>query len=216
MPPELLKQIPLVEEALVAMGVTVWAMVEVEADDALASAAAVASADERVEQVVICTPDKDLGQCVTGTRVVQLDRRNDKLLDEDGVRAKFGVNPASIPDWLALVGDAADGFPGIPGWGAKTASAVLARYEHLEAIPAEPGQWDVTGVRGVPKLAYTLQSSFELALLFRRIATCERDVAVGSVDAWQWKGPTSAFADMCKQLGTTSIARRAVAAGARR
>ncbi len=216
MPPELLKQIPLVEEALVAMGVIVWAMVEVEADDALASAAAVASADERVAQVVICTPDKDLGQCVTGTRVVQLDRRNDKLLDEDGVRTKFGVNPASIPDWLALVGDAADGFPGIPGWGAKTASAVLARYEHLEAIPAEPGQWDVTGVRGVPKLAYTLQSSFELALLFRRIATVERDVAVGTVDEWQWRGPTSAFADMCKRLGTTSIARRAQAAGAKR
>ena len=153
MPPELLAQIPIVEEALVAMGVTTWAMVEVEADDALGAAAAVADADERVEQVLIVTPDKDLGQCVRGTRVVQYDRRKREIIDEDGVIAKFGVPPESIPDYLGLVGDSADGFPGIAGWGAKSASAVLARYGHLEAIPEAAGQWDVAGLRGAAKLS---------------------------------------------------------------
>jgi len=209
MPPELLHQIPLMEEALEALGVTVWPMVEVEADDALASAARVAEADRRVSAVVICTPDKDLGQCVRGTRVVQLDRRNDTITDEAGVRAKFGVGPASIPDWLALVGDSADGFPGLPGWGAKSASAVLGVYEHLEAIPAAPGQWDVPGVRGAPKLAHTLQSQFELALLFRRIATCDLEVDVGTVDDWKWNGPKPAFAALCTELGAPTLARRA-------
>ncbi len=209
MPPELLHQIPLMEEALQKLGVTVWPMVEVEADDALASAARVAEADRRVSAVVICTPDKDLGQCVRGTRVVQLDRRNDTITDEEGVRAKFGVGPASIPDWLALVGDSADGFPGLPGWGAKSASAVLGVYEHLEAIPAAPGQWDVPGVRGAPKLAHTLQSQFELALLFRRIATCDLEVEVGTVDDWEWKGPRPAFAALCTELGAPTLARRA-------
>ena len=209
MPPELLHQIPLMEEALEALGVTVWPMVEVEADDALASAARVAEADRRVSAVVICTPDKDLGQCVRGTRVVQLDRRNDTITDEEGVRAKFGVGPASIPDWLALVGDSADGFPGLPGWGAKSASAVLGVYEHLEAIPAAPGQWDVPGVRGAPKLAHTLQSQFELALLFRRIATCDLEVDVGTVDDWKWNGPKPAFAALCTELGAPTLARRA-------
>ena len=168
MPPELLAQIPLCEEALEAMGVTVWAMVEHEADDALGAAAEVADADERVDQVLIVTPDKDLGQCVRGRRVVQFDRRKRELIDHDGVVAKFGVEPASIPDYLGLVGDSADGFPGLAGWGAKSASAVLARYGHLEDIPAQPGQWDVPGLRGAEKLAATLRDNFELALLFRQ------------------------------------------------
>ena len=137
------------------MGVVVWPMVDLEADDAMASAAAVAAADPNVERVVICTPDKDLGQCVVGTRVVQMDRRKGVVIDEAGVRAKFGVGPASIPDYLALVGDSGDGFPGLAGWGAKTTAAVLARYEHLEAIPDAPGQWDVP-IRGVTGLAATL------------------------------------------------------------
>ena len=145
-------------------------MVTLEADDALASAAAVAAADPTVERVVICTPDKDLGQCVVGTRVVQMDRRKGVVIDEAGVRAKFGVGPASIPDYLALVGDSADGFPGLAGWGAKTTAAVLARYEHLEAIPDAPGQWDVP-IRGVAGLAATLAAQRDLALLFRDLAT---------------------------------------------
>ena len=153
MPPELLAQIPIVEQALEAMGVTTWAMVELEADDALGAAAAVADADERVEQVLIVTPDKDLGQCVRGNRVVQYDRRKREIMDEAAVTAKFGVPPASIPDYLGLVGDSADGFPGIAGWGAKSAAAVLARYGHLEEIPDSAGQWDVPGLRGAAKLS---------------------------------------------------------------
>ncbi len=153
--PELRSQFWPLEEALSAMGVVVWAMVDDEADDALASAAAVAADDPAVEQVVICTPDKDLGQCVQGTRVVQLDRRRDHLIDEDGVIEKFGVPPASIPDYLALVGDSADGFPGLAGWGAKSASAVLARWGRIEDIPEDPAAWDVT-VRSSAKLATTL------------------------------------------------------------
>ncbi len=188
MPPELLAQIPIVEQALEAMGVTTWAMVEVEADDALGAAAAVADADERVEQVLIVTPDKDLGQCVRGDRVVQYDRRKREILDEAAVTAKFGVPPASIPDYLGLVGDTADGFPGITGWGAKSASAVLARYGHLEEIPDQAGQWDVPGLRGAAKLSHALRADFELALLFRRIATIETDVEVGAVDDWRWTG----------------------------
>ena len=177
MPPELLAQLDVVEDALEAMGVTVWPMIEYEADDAMAAAAAIAAKDDRVDQVIICTPDKDLGQCVVGKRVVQFDRRKNLVIDEDGVREKFGVGPASIPDYLALVGDTADGFPGLPGFGAKTASAVLARYEHLEDIPSAGAQWDVPGLRHVPRLAETLAENFELALLFRRIATVECDVA---------------------------------------
>ena len=162
MPPELLHQIPVIEDALVAMGVTTWAMVEHEADDALGAAAAIADADARVEQVLIVTPDKDLGQCVRGTRVVQYDRRKREIIDEAGVIAKFGVAPASIPDYLGLVGDTADGFPGLPGWGAKSAAGVLARYGHLEDIPPSVGDWDVPGVRGTEKLAATLRSHMEL------------------------------------------------------
>ena len=165
--PELLVQIPSMEEALVAMGVTTWAMVEWEADDALGAAAAVADADERVEQVLIVTPDKDLGQCVVGQRVVQYDRRKGEIIDEAGVIAKFGVGPASIPDYLGLVGDTADGFPGLPGWGAKSASSVLAGYDHLEQIPTHASLWEVAGLRGAAKLSATLQDKMELALLFR-------------------------------------------------
>lgn len=209
MDPELLAQIPLVEEALAAMGVTVWAMVDHEADDALASAARVAAADERVEQVLIVTPDKDLGQCVRGQRVVQLDRRKGEILDEGGVRAKFGVAPQSVADWLALVGDSADGYPGLPGWGAKTASAVLARYGTIEAIPDEPGKWDVPGLRGVPKLAATLSAQRELARLFVRVATVVDDLEVGRVDDWRWTGPTDRFAAAADQLGAPALAGRA-------
>ncbi len=209
MPPDLLAQIPMVEAALVAMGVTTWAMVEHEADDALGAAAAVADADERVEQVLIVTPDKDLGQCVRGTRVVQFDRRKREIIDEAGVVAKFGVLPASIPDYLGLVGDSADGFPGIAGWGAKSAAAVLARYGHLEDIPAAAGQWDVPGLRGAAKLSSALRADFELALLFRRIATVELDVDVGTVDEWAWSGPTPEFAAWAERLDDPRLAERA-------
>ena len=216
MPPELLTQIPLMEDALVAMGVVCWPMVEYEADDALAAAAAVADADERVTKVVICTPDKDLGQCVKGTRVVQLDRRKGEETDEAGVIAKFGVPPSSIADYLALVGDAADGYPGLPGWGAKSAAAVLAVYGKLEAIPRAAGQWDVPGLRGAPKLAATLAAELPDALLFRRIATVELDVPVGSVDDWRWAGPTPRFAEVCAQLAAPQLANRAGALARKR
>jgi 5'-3' exonuclease len=216
MPPELLEQIPLMEEALAAMGVTVWAMVTHEADDALAAAAAAADGDERVEQVLIITPDKDLGQCVRGKRVVQFDRRKRELIDEDGVRAKFGVGPASIPDYLGLVGDSADGFPGIAGWGAKSAAAVLARYGHMEDIPAQPGQWDVPGLRGAAKLAANLRDEYELALLFRRIATAETDVEVGRLDEWAWTGPTPEFEAWAARLGEPRLAERAATLAALR
>ena len=216
MPPELLAQIPVLEDALAAMGVTVWDMVEYEADDALAAAALVADADARVERVWVCTPDKDLGQCVRGTRVVQLDRRRRIVLDEDAVRAKFGVAPASIPDWLALVGDSADGYPGLEGWGAKSASAVLARYGHLEAIPASAGQWDVPGLRNAAALASQLRADFPLALLFRRLATLETDVAVGTVDDWRWTGPQRGFGAVAERLGGAHLAPRAGAVAKQR
>ncbi len=207
--PELLEQIPLMEESLVAMGVTTWAMVEWEADDALGAAAHVAARDERVEQVLIVTPDKDLGQCVSGRRVVQYDRRKREIIDEDAVRAKFGVGPESIPDYLGLVGDTADGFPGLPGWGAKSASRVLARYVHIEDIPAEASLWEVEGLRGAAKLSATLNEQMELAVLFRIIATVDRDVPVGSVDEWRWTGPTDDFAAVCERLGVPGLATRA-------
>ena len=207
--PELLAQIPLMEEGLVAMGVTTWAMVEWEADDALGAAAQVADRDERVEQVLIVTPDKDLGQCVRGTRVVQYDRRNREILDEDAVRAKFGIAPASIPDYLGLVGDTADGFPGLPGWGSKSAASVLARYGHLEDIPPQAALWDVPGLRGAAKLSKTLQENMELAVLFRIIATVDRDVPVGAVDDWHWTGPTHGFDAFCDRLGVHGLATRA-------
>jgi 5'-3' exonuclease len=201
MDPVLLDQIPVMEELLAAAGFTVWPMVEFEADDALGAAAAVADADERVQQVLIITPDKDLGQCVRGRRVVQYDRRKAEIIDEDGVRAKFGVGPGSIADYLGLVGDQADGFPGLAGWGAKSASSVLAVYGSIEQIPSSSADWQVPGLRGAEKLATTLRDQFELALLFRRIATVETDVDVGVVDDWRWRGPTAALRAIAERLG---------------
>ncbi|MDJ0849306.1 MAG: 5'-3' exonuclease H3TH domain-containing protein [Myxococcota bacterium] len=203
-------QFGVLEEALESAGVKVWAMVEHEADDGLASGAALAAADERVEQVLICTPDKDLAQCVEGRRVVQLDRRKNELRDAKGVEAKFGVPPASIPDYLALVGDAADGFPGLPGWGAKSTATVLARYGHLEAIPESADDWDVKP-RGAAKLAATLAASREDALLFRTLATLVRDVeGLGDVDELEWCGPTDGFEELCREtLESPALAARA-------
>ncbi len=207
--PMLRAQFPLLEEALAAMGVVVWPMVEREADDALASAAAIAAADPGVDQVVICTPDKDLGQCVMGNRVVQLDRRHSTTMGEDGIRAKFGVSPGSIPDWLALVGDSADGFPGLPGWGPKSAATVLARYGTIEAVPVLGARWDVE-VRGAQKLAATLADQRDLALLFRELATLVLDPpVVASVDELRWAGPRPDFAAMCRRLEAPDLVDRA-------
>lgn len=192
-PPDLLSQFPLLEEALAAMGVMVWPMVEFEADDALASAAVRAAADPRVTQVRICSPDKDLAQCVRGTRVVQEDRMRRTTRDEAAVIAKFGVPPVSIPDYLALVGDSSDGYPGLPGWGAKSTAAVLAKYGHLEAIPADWRTWHVNATRA-GALALTLEQNRELAGLFKTLATLRTDVPVFErVDELEWKGPTPAF-----------------------
>lgn len=200
--PELFAQFPLLEEALTAAGVVVWPMIEFEADDALAAAAAAAAADARVERVVICTPDKDLAQCVRGTRVVQLNRRTRELRDETGVMAKFGVPPASIPDYLALVGDAADGFPGLPGWGAKSAAAVLARYGHLEAIPDNPRDWHVN-VSSAGALARTLTAQRDRALLFRTLATLRTDLPLfDHADQLRWAQATPAFAPMAERFKT--------------
>lgn len=207
--PLLWAQFPWLEEALAALGVTVWPMVEVEADDALAAAAEVAAADSRVGRVVIATPDKDLAQCVVGDRVVQYDRRAQQFRDADAVRDKYGVLPESIPDWLALVGDSADGFPGLQGWGAKSAARVLDRYGHLEDIPTAPGQWDVPGVRGAAKLAATLAQEYEQALLFRRLAILDTDVAVGAVDDWRWGGPTDQLDGWCDRLDAPDVLRTA-------
>jgi 5'-3' exonuclease len=205
---EVLEQIPVVEDALMAAGFTTWPMVEHEADDALASAARVADADPRVEQVLIVTADKDLGQCVRGTRVVQFDRRKGEVIDEAGVIAKFGVPPAAIADYLGLVGDTADGFPGLPGWGAKSAAAVLARYGRLDDVPRDAA-WDVPGLRGADRLAATLREQFDLAVLFRRIATVVDDLDVGTVDDWRWRGPTAGFRAVAERLGVPGLADRA-------
>ena len=214
--PDLWSQAWPLEEALVALGVVVWPMVELEADDALASAAAVAGDDGGVEQVIICTPDKDLGQCVRGNHVVQLDRRKDQLIDEGGVVAKFGVRPTSIPDYLALVGDSADGFPGLAGWGAKSAAAVLARWGHIEDIPADPAEWDVA-VRGAAKLASTLQEGREDAALFKELATLRIDRSLlGKAEDLRWRGPTSEFARMCAEIDAPGLVRRAEALAATR
>jgi 5'-3' exonuclease len=210
MPPELLVQIPVMEEALAAAGFVVWPMIEHEADDALGAAAAVADADPRVEQVLIITPDKDLGQCVRGTRVVQYDRRKRELVDRDAVIAKFGVPPESIADYLALVGDSADGYPGLPGWGSKSAAAVLAKFGSIDAIPASSGDWGMGGLRGAEKLAVTLRDNLALALLFRRIATIETDVEVGDVDSWHWTGPQPEFVEVAARLGAPGLVDRAV------
>lgn len=207
--PALLGQFGLLEEALGEMGVVVWPMVEWEADDALGSAAAVAAADPAVEQVLICTPDKDLGQCVVGQRVVQWDRRKKVVLDAAGIRAKFGVDPTSVPDWLAVVGDAADGYPGLPGWGARSAAAVLARYGHLEDVPVHGHRWDVA-VRGATNLAATLQEHMELALLFRELATLRTEPpVVGEVEELRWRGPGPGFAALCARVDAGDLVGRA-------
>jgi 5'-3' exonuclease len=195
-PAELHAQFPLLEEALAALGVVVWPMIEYEADDALASAAAIAAGDPRADRVVVCTPDKDLAQVVSGTRVVQMDRRARTIRDEAGVVAKFGVPPASIPDYLALVGDAADGYPGLPGWGAKSAAAVLARFGHLEQIPADSRTWAVNAARPAV-LSATLEAQRELVLLFRNLATLRTNLPLFSnLDQLLWQGPTPAFAEI--------------------
>ena len=214
-PPELLSQFPILEEALEAMGVVVWPMVYYEADDALAAAAAKAATDERVRQVIICTPDKDLSQCVVGTRVVQLDRRRDVLRDEAGVVTKFGVKPESIPDYLAVVGDSADGFPGVPGWGPKAASLSLSQYVHLEAIPKDFRAWHPS-IRSAQRLSASLFSSWTAALLFRTLATLRLDVPVfDTVDELRWKGPRASFEEQCHRMKSPDLLSRAVSAGAR-
>jgi 5'-3' exonuclease len=216
MDPVLLAQLPIMEDALDAMGVTVWAMVEYEADDALAAAALVADADERVTQVIIVTPDKDLGQCVRGARIVQYDRRKDTLIDEAGVLAKFGVAPASVPHWLALVGDSADGYPGIPGWGAKTASAVLARYGVVDSIPDDVAEWDIAGVRNQATLAAALRDARQRARLFVRLATVVTDIDVGAVDEWEWQGATERFGELVERIGAPNLRKRAAELAAQR
>jgi len=211
MDPMLYAQFSPLEDALTALGVVVWPMVEFEADDALAAAAFMAAADARVEQVVVCTPDKDLAQCVRGDRIVQLDRRTREVRDESGVGKKFGVSPTSIPDWLALVGDSADGYPGLPGWGAKSAATVLARYRHLEDIPKLATEWDVA-VRGSIRLATTLAEQREQALLFRTLATLRADAPIrADVDALRWRGPRADFAAWSERLGTPQLHERASA-----
>jgi 5'-3' exonuclease len=191
--PDLLAQFPLLEEAVTALGVRLWPMIEFEADDALAAAAARAEADPRVEKVFICTPDKDLAQCVRGDRVVQLLRRTGVEVDEAGVVKKFGVMPASIPDYLALVGDAADGYPGLPGWGAKSTAAVLAKFKRLEFIPADWKEWRVNA-NSAATLAMTLERERDRAFLFRDLATLRTGIRVfDSVDELEWTGPTEAF-----------------------
>lgn len=204
--PDLLAQFALLEETLSALGIPVWPMVEFEADDALASAASLASADPRVSRVVICTPDKDLAQCVSGTRVVQLNRRARTTLDESGIRTRFGVPPASIPDYLALVGDAADGYPGLRGWGAKSAAAVLARFGHLEAIPDDWRTWSVNASRP-GALAAVLAQERDRALLFRDLATLRTHLPLfASVDELRWQGPTDAFAPLAARLDAATTA----------
>jgi 5'-3' exonuclease len=197
---DLLAQFPLLEEALVAAGVVVWPMVEFEADDALAAGAMAASSDSRVERVIICTPDKDLAQCVRGTHVVQLNRRTRVTLDEAGVIQKFGVAPASIPDYLALVGDTADGYPGLPGWGAKSTAAVLAKFGHLESIPPDWRDWKVNAT-SASTLSQTLSRGLDQALLFRTLATLRTDIALfDNVDELRWDGPTPALANLAARF----------------
>ena len=212
--PELLSQFPILEKALQSMGVLVWPMIEFEADDALASAAAKAAKDKRVRRVIICTPDKDLSQCVVGSRVVQLDRRRESLRDEAGVIAKFGIKPCSIPDYLAVVGDSADGFPGIAGWGAKAAAAVFSQYPHLEDIPKDWQHWDPSLRRARP-LAEALFAGWDDALLFRTLATLRVDVPVfRSIDELRWRGPAKDFKRTCERMKAPDLFRRASARNA--
>jgi 5'-3' exonuclease len=201
--PELLAQFPILEDALETLGVVVWPMTKYEADDALASAAAEAAG--YAQQVLICTPDKDLAQCVVGDRVVQLDRRKDKVTNEAGVVEKFGVRPKSIPDYLALVGDSADGFPGLPGFGAKTAATVLAKFHHIEQVPASSAQWGLP-LRNAPALAATLVQERKLALLFKDLATLRTTVRVrATADRLRWTGPRRTFARVAEYLGAPQL-----------
>jgi 5'-3' exonuclease len=211
-PPELLSQFPILEEALQALGVVVWPMTYFEADDALAAAAAKAAADQRLERVFICTPDKDLAQCVQGTRVVQLDRRREIVRDEAGIEAKFGVMPESIPDYLALVGDSADGYPGIAGWGEKGAAIVLSQYRHLEDIPKDWRSWPAS-LRRARGLSETLFAEWGQALLFRTLATLRLDVPVfQTLDELQWTGPLPELAGICERINARDFQRRAAKA----
>jgi len=211
-PPELLSQFPILEETLEAMGVVVWPMEYYEADDALASAAAKAAQDHNVGRVFICTPDKDLSQCVAGTWVVQLDRRHDTVRDEAGVVTKFGVMPRSIPDYLAVVGDSADGFPGVAGWGAKGAALVLSQYPHLENIPKDWREWHPS-IRKARVLSESLFAAWNDALLFRTLATLRLDVPVfDSIETLRWKGPRATFAEQCDRMNATPLLRRSTSA----
>lgn len=206
--PDLKAQFPVLEDALAAAGFAVWPQITFEADDALAAGAALGREDVEVERVVIATPDKDMAQLVGG-KVVQWDRRQDRWYDIDGVQEKFGVLPESIPDYLGLVGDSADGFPGISGWGAKSTATVLARYIHIEDIPPAAGQWDIT-VRGGAKLAVALQANMEHALLFRTLATLQTDAPIStSVDETRWAGPTPEFTRFAEAMGDIGLIRRA-------
>jgi 5'-3' exonuclease len=207
LPVELTSQFALAERALAAMGVRVWGMVELEADDALATAAHLLEGDPRVTEVRLCSPDKDLAQCVRGRRVVMVDRMRERLLDEEGVVAKFGVGPRSIPDWLALVGDDADGIPGLPRWGAKGAATVLARYGNLDAIPDDPVAWDVK-VRGADALAASLRAGREDARLYRRLATLRTDAPIdASLESLAWSGPTGELGSLLDELGMSMRVR---------
>jgi 5'-3' exonuclease len=206
--PDLWSQFPLLEQVLTAAGMTVWPMVEFEADDALAAGALLAERDSRVDQVVICTPDKDLAQCVRGTRVVQLNRRTKAVRDEAEVMNKFGVPPASIPDYLALVGDTADGYPGLPGWGPKSAAAVLGRFGHLEAIPQSHEDWHVNA-NAAGTLAATLREQYEQAILFRTLATLRTDIPLfEDVSQLEWKGPTPEFTAIAARLEAAVTTKR--------
>ena len=206
--PDLWAQFPLLEEVLSAAGVVVWPMVEFEADDALAAAAVAAARDKRVDRVIICTPDKDLAQCVHGSRIVQLNRRTRVTLDEAAIVQKFGVTPASIPDYLALVGDTADGYPGLSGWGAKSSAAVLAKFLHLEAIPKDCREWRVNAANA-SALADTLCREWDSALLFRKLATLRRDIALfNDVEELRWAGPTPAFDELAARLDAARTERR--------
>ncbi|MFN8570726.1 MAG: 5'-3' exonuclease H3TH domain-containing protein [Gemmatimonadaceae bacterium] len=208
-PEELMGQFPLAERAAYALGAVVWPMVEFEADDALATGAARWSGDDRVEQVIICSPDKDMAQCVRGSRVVCLDRLRRKVLDEAGVMEKFGVMPASIPDYLALVGDDADGIPGVPKWGAKSAAAILAQYHHLEHIPHHPSEWRVP-LRGATALGESLNAHRDHAVLYRTLATLREDVPlVESVDDLEWRGARRVeLTELCREIGDEGFLER--------
>jgi 5'-3' exonuclease len=210
-PADLMSQFNLLEEGLQAMGVVVWPMIEFEADDALAAAAVLAAKDTSVDKVIICTPDKDLSQCVVSDKIVQLDRRKNETRDADGIFTKYGVKPESIPDYLALVGDTSDGYPGLPGWGSKGASSVLSVYPHLEDIPKDPKEW-AASIRGSAKLAETLFKAWDDVLLYRKLATLRTDAPVfTNVDELRWTGPGAAFEAFCTRLKTPYLFKKTMA-----